>query len=176
MNEVLPVIYLSGIVVFLTGLTIFILFQIIKTRRTENRFSKLQEKLQKERGTPQEYYDLGSLYLDKKLYVQAVKLLEKALKGKKQIEPENVALIYNALGYAYFSQEQIDLAIRNYKEAIRLYEGYAIALNNLANAYEKKQLISQAVETYEETLKYDPDNKVAKRRSEALKKRLVESS
>lgn len=175
MNEILPVVYLSGVVIFLAGLAIFLVFQIVKTRRTETRFSDLQEKLQKERGTPQEYYELGSLYLDKKLYVQAIKLLEKALKGKKQIEPENQALIYNALGYAYFTQEQVDLAIRNYKEAIRLYEGYAIALNNLANAYEKKQLISQAVETYEETLKYEPDNKIAKRRSEALRKRLVES-
>jgi tetratricopeptide (TPR) repeat protein len=97
------------------------------------------------------------------------------LKNKKKIEPENQALIYNALGYAYFSQEQIDLAIRNYKEAIQLYQGYTIGLNNLANAYEKKQLINQAVETYEETLKYDPDNKIAKQRSEALRKRLADS-
>ena len=175
MNDILPVVYLSGIVIFLTGLAIFILFQIIKTRRIESRFSRLQNKLQKEKGTPQEYYDLGSIYLDKKLFVQAIKLLEKALKASKKVEPENQALIYNALGYAYFSQEQLDLAIRNYKEAIKLYPEYAIALNNLANAYEKKQMINKAVETYEETLKYEPNNKIAKARSEALRKRLVES-
>ncbi|HAC62937.1 MAG TPA: hypothetical protein DCF68_05225 [Cyanothece sp. UBA12306] len=175
MKEILPVVYLSGIVVFLIGLTIFILFQIIRTRRVETRFSRLQEKLQKEKGTPQEYYELGSLYLDKKLFVQSIKLLEKALKVSKKVEPENLALIYNALGYAYFSQEQLDLAIRNYKEATKLYPEYAIALNNLGNAYEKKQLINQAVEAYEETLKYDPNNKIAKTRSEALRKRLVES-
>ncbi|ACK65207.1 TPR repeat-containing protein [Rippkaea orientalis PCC 8801] len=174
-NEMLPVVYLSGIVVFLTGLTIFILFQIIKTRRIETRFSKLQDKLQKEQGTAQDYYELGSLYLDKKLFVQAIKLLEKALKASKKVEPQNQALIYNALGYAYFSQEQLDVAIRHYKDAIKLYPEYAIALNNLANAYEKKQMINQAVETYEQTLKYEPNNKVAKARSEALRKRLVES-
>ncbi len=175
MNEVLPIVYLSGIVIFLGGLAIFLLLQIIKTRRTENRFYKLQEKLQKEKGTAQEYYELASLYLDKKLYVQAVNLLQKGLKMGGKIEPENKALMYNALGFAYFSQEQVDLAIRNYKDAIKLYPDYVIALNNLANAYEKKQLIAQAIETYEQTLKIDENNKVANRRAELLKKRLVSS-
>ncbi|EAZ90895.1 tetratricopeptide repeat protein [Crocosphaera chwakensis] len=175
MNEVLPIVYLSGIVIFLGGLAIFILLQIIKTRRTENRFYKLQEKLQKEKGTAQEYYELASLYLDKKLYVQAVNLLQKGFKIGEKIEPENKALMYNALGFAYFSQEQVDLAIRNYKDAIKIYPDYVIALNNLANAYEKKQMIAQAVETYEKTLEIDENNKVANRRAELLKKRLVSS-
>ncbi|MDJ0844243.1 tetratricopeptide repeat protein [Crocosphaera sp.] len=175
MNEVLPIIYLSGIVFFLGGLAIFLLFQIIKTRRTENRFYKLQEKLQKEKGTAQEYYELASLYLDKKLYVQAVNLLQKGFKTGEKIDAENKALMYNALGFAYFSQEQVDLAIRNYKDAIKLYPEYVIALNNLANAYEKKQMIPKAVETYEETLKLDENNKIAKRRAELLRKRLVSS-
>lgn len=175
MDETLPLIYLSGIVIFLAALVIFVFWEIFKSRRLENRFSKLQKKLQKEKGTAQEYYELGSLYLDKKLYVQAVNLLQKALKTGEKIEPENKALIYNALGFTYFSQEQTDLAIRNYKDAIKLDPDYAIALNNLANAYEKKQMIPQAVETYEQTLKCDPNNKVAKRRVESLRKRLVES-
>lgn len=175
MNEILPVIYLSGIVIFLGGVFIFLLLQIIKTSRTESRFSKLQEQLQKDKGTAEDYYELGSLYLEKKLYVQAVKLLEKALKTGPKLESENKALIYNALGYAYFCQEQLDLAIRHYKEAIKLYPEYAIALNNLGNVYEKKQMIAKSIETYEETLKFDPTNKIAKGRVESLSKRLVES-
>ena len=49
MNEVLPIVYLSGIVIFLGGLAVFLFLQIIKTRRTENRFYKLQKKLQNEK-------------------------------------------------------------------------------------------------------------------------------
>ena len=79
MNEVLPIVYLSGIVIFLGGLAVFLFLQIIKTRRTENRFYKLQKKLQNEKGTAEEYYELARLYLDKKLYVQAVNLLQKGL-------------------------------------------------------------------------------------------------
>ncbi|MDJ0672724.1 MAG: tetratricopeptide repeat protein, partial [Microcystis sp. M53598_WE2] len=81
----------------------------------------------------------------------------------------------NALGFSYFAQEQLELAIRNYKEAIKLYPEYSIALNNLGNVYEKKQMAKKALETYEETLKFDPNNTVAKKRAESLRKRFAES-
>lgn len=175
MDNDLPVIYLSGLLILLGGLAVFVIRQIIKTRRLESNFAKLQRKLAKEKGSSQEYYELGSIYLDKKLYIQSVGLFQKAIKVNDDIEPENKALVYNALGYAYFAQEQYDLAIRNYKEATKLYPEYVTALNNLGNAYEKKQMIAKSVETYEEALKFDPKNNVAKKRSDSLRKRLVES-
>ena len=149
--------------------------QIIRTRRLESTFAKLQRKLANEKGSSQEYYELGSIYLDKRLYIQSVGLFQKALKVDDGIEPENKALICNALGYAYFAQEQYDLAIRNYKEATKLYPEYVTALNNLGNVYEKKQMVAKSVETYEEVLKIDPQNNLAKRRSDSLRKRLVQS-
>ena len=106
--------------------------------------------------------------------MQSLTLFQKALKDK-EIEPENKALVYNAIGYSYFAQEQYDIAIRQYKEALKIYPEYVIALNNLGNVYEKKQMIVKAVETYEEALKYEPNNKTASRRVESLKKRLVTS-
>lgn len=170
--ESLPVVYLSVLLVILLAIAIFLLNQVIKTRRLESRFSQLQKKLKEQTGTPQEYYELGSLYLDKKLFVQSTNLFQKALKAKN-VEPENQALVYNALGYAYFAQEQYDLAIRNYKEALKLYPEYTIALNNLGNAYEKKQLITQAIEVYEQTLSIETENKIAKKRVESLSRRVV---
>jgi len=175
MTDTLPVLYLSGLLVILLGLGVFVLSQVLKARRLENSFAKLQEKLKKEKGSAQDYYQLGSIYLDKKLYVQSINLFQKALKVGDDVEPENVALIYNALGFAYFAQEQYDLAIRNYKEALKRYPDYVIALNNLGNVYEKKQLISQAVEVYGQTLALDPENKTAKRRFNSLQKRLVQT-
>lgn len=176
MKEYLPIVYLSVLVTLLGVSAIFLVFQVFKTRKTETTFSRLQKKLQKEKGTAQEYYELGSLYLNKKLFVQAVNLMQKALKAEQGIEAENKALIYNALGYAYFCQEQYEVAIRNYKEAIKLYPEYTIALNNLANVYERKQMAVKALETYDETLKIDPNNDIAKRRAESLRKRLVSSN
>ena len=174
MDEKLPIIYLSGVLILLTGVAIFLIREIVKYRRTEGKLSRLQQQIKQGKATAKEYYELGSVYLDKKLFSQAVTLLQKALKLGGDIESENKALIYNALGYAYFAQEQYELAIRNYKDAIKLYPEYAIAFNNLGNVYERKQMGSKALETYEATLKFAPNNNVAKRRAESLRKRFQE--
>lgn len=173
MNENLPVIYISALLAILVFAAIYILREVIKTRKQESTFSRLQKKLKKEKGTAKEYYELGSLYLEKKLFVQSVTLLNKALKAEKKLDPENKALIHNAMGYAYFAQEQYDIAIRQYKEALKLYPDYVVALNNLANVYEKKQMIIKAVETYKEALSYEPENNTAQLRINSLEKRLV---
>jgi tetratricopeptide (TPR) repeat protein len=173
MSENLPVAYLSVLLVLLGASAIFICLQIIKTFRVERSFSKLQKKLKQEKGNARDYYELGSIYLDKKLFVQSVSLFQKALKAKDDTEPENQALIHNALGYAYFAQEQYDIAVREYKEALKLYPNYTIALNNLGNVYEKKQLIPQALEAYEQVLESEPNNSTAKRRAQSLRKRLA---
>ncbi len=173
MDSFLPIIYLSFLLSLLAGAGWIVFRQILKTRSVESAISRLQNKLNKEKGTAEEYYELGSIYLDKKLFAQAVVQLQKALKSPELEGDENTALIYNALGYAYFAQEQYDLAIRQYKEALKLYPDYVTALNNLGHVYERKQLTAQALETYEAALKLDPKSDVAKRRSDSLRKRVV---
>lgn len=179
--------YLGLLIVLLIGAGFFVLRQILRSRRIETTLARLQNKLRKEKGTAQEYYELGSLLLDKQMYVQGAAQLQKALKAAEaerkdlseadQAEQDvNIALIYNALGFTYFIQEQYDLAIRQYKEALKLTPEYVVALNNLANTYEKKQLTAQALETYEEALRYEPDNVTAKRRAESLRKRFAPST
>ncbi|MEB3358655.1 MAG: tetratricopeptide repeat protein [Synechococcales bacterium] len=172
----LPIVYLSILVIFLAVSAVLVVRQVVKTRRVETRFNRLQNKLTKEKGTAQEYYELSGIYLDKKLYIQAITLLQKALKAKDLGDGENAALVYNALGFAYASQEQYDLAIRQYKEALDRTPDYVTCLNNLGFAYEKKQLAAQALETYEEALKHEPKNSVAKRRAESLRKRFAPAS
>lgn len=181
-------VYLLLLIGLLLVAGFFVFRQVWLSRQTDSTMSRLQNKLNKGNGTAQEYYELGSLMLDKQLYAQGIRQLQKAIRMAqdelKKLKDEeqradqeaNIALIYNALGYAYFVQEQYDLAIRQYKDALKLTPGYAVALNNLANTYEKKQLTSQALETYEQVLQYEPDNAIAKRRVGALKKRIAPSS
>lgn len=171
-----PTLYLGLLVILLAVAAIFLFRQVFKTRRVESSFSRLQNKLTKEKGTAQEYYELGSIYLDKKLYSQSITLLQKALKAKDLEGEDNIALVYNALGYAYACQEQYDLAIRQYKEALEQLPDYVVALNNLGFAYEKKQLITQALEMYEKAFAVNPKNGTAKRRAESLRKRIAPSS
>jgi tetratricopeptide (TPR) repeat protein len=173
MDNLLPVVYLSILLTLLAGAGWAIVRQVLKTRKIESSISRLQNKLNKEKGTAEEYYELGSIYLEKKLFSQAVIQLQKALKSPDLEGEENTAVIYNALGYAYFAQEQYDLSIRHYKEALKLSPNYVTALNNLGHAYERKQLTAQALEAYEEALKADPESTTAQRRAEALKERVV---
>ncbi|HEY9727407.1 MAG TPA: tetratricopeptide repeat protein [Chroococcales cyanobacterium] len=175
METQLPYIYLLVLLVLLGSAAWAIIRQVLKTRKVESSLSRLERKLKKERGTVQEYYELGSIYLDKKMFAQAIVLLQKSLKGSDS-EQESVAPVHNALGFAYFAQEQYDRAIREYKEALKQNPGYVTALNNLGLAYERKKLTAQALETYEEALKHEPNNSTAKRRAESLRKRLVPSS
>lgn len=175
MESFLPVVYLSILLVLLSGAAFAILRQIFKTRKVESSLSRLQNKLKNEKGTPQEYYELASIYLDKKLFAQSINIFQKALKESENEESENKALIYNGLGFSYFAQEQYDLAIRQYKEALKLNPQYVTAINNLGHAYEKKKLTAPALQAYEDVLKIEPNNQIAKRRAESLRKRLVTS-
>ena len=93
-----PTLYLGLLVILLAVAAIFLFRQVLKTRRVESSFSRLQNKLTKEKGTAQEYYELGSIYLDKKLYSQSIALLQKALKAKDLEGGDNIALVHNALG------------------------------------------------------------------------------
>ncbi|MEY3298060.1 MAG: hypothetical protein RLZZ597_1320 [Cyanobacteriota bacterium] len=174
-NSKLLLTYLAILLALLSVAAFFVVRQVLKTRRIEGTLSRLQNKLTKEKGTAQEYYELGSLLLDKKLYTQAALYLQQALKQVDDEEMENAALVYNALGYAYFAQEQYDLAIRNYKEALKVAPDYVTVLNNLGHSYERKQLMTQALEAYESALALEPGNGTAKRRAESLRKRLVPS-
>jgi tetratricopeptide (TPR) repeat protein len=173
MDSNLAVIYLGVLIVLLGGSAIAILRQALKTRSMESRLNRLQNLAAKKEATAQDFYEYGSLLLDKKIYSQAIAQFQKCLKSKDLVGEENIALVYNALGFAYAAQEQYDLAIRQYKEALKLQPAYTTAMNNLGFSYEKKTLVAQALELYEEVLKYEPKNSIAKKRAESLKKRVA---
>jgi tetratricopeptide (TPR) repeat protein len=175
MDTGLPILYIGLLLVLLAAASWAIIRQILKTRQTELSLTRIQKKIAQEKGTAQDYFELGSIFLNKRVYSQAITLFQKALKTDDLPEQES-ALIYNALGFAYFSQEQYDLAIRQYKEALKVDPTYITALNNLGHSYERKQLTSQALETYEQVLNLDPKNSTAKRRAESLQKRVVTSA
>ncbi|QLE56408.1 tetratricopeptide repeat protein [Nostoc sp. TCL26-01] len=170
MDNNLAVVYLSVLVGLLTFAVVSVFRQLFKTRKRESALSRLRNKLSKDTGTAQEYYELGCIYSEKKVFAQAIPLFQKALKQAEVEGEESIAPIYNGLGYAYFAQEQYDLAIRQYKEALKLKPDYVVALNNLGHSYERKKLNTQALQMYEEALKFAPNNSTAKRRAESLRR------
>ncbi|WP_017327048.1 tetratricopeptide repeat protein [Synechococcus sp. PCC 7336] len=168
LSSVLPLIYLLALTAVLGVIGLLVFREVMRNRRQEGVISRLQGRLAKGKGTPEEHYELGSVYLEKKLYDLAIAQFRKAI----DVAEEDIPVVCNAMGYTYFLQEQYDLAIRFYKSAVEAERDYATAWNNLAHAYEKKNLIGQAVEAYETALAIDPDSDIAKRRSTSLRKRL----
>ncbi len=171
-SESLPILYVAVLFGLLLVAAIVIFRQILKQRKLDMSLDRLQSKLNREKGTGLEYYELGSVYLDKRLYSQAALKLKKALQSE-DLEGEALAAVHNALGYAYFAQDQFDQAMKQYKEALKKSPNYVTALNNLGHAYERKQLTTKALECYDQALSHEPNNETAKRRSVALKKRLA---
>lgn len=192
MDTSLANVYLGLFLVLLSFGAWFVFRQVFSTRKNELRISSLEAKFKTEVGSIEEYFELGSIYLRKKLFVQAITELKKSLKmaeaevngadAPDDEDPEEtetnpvaepLAPLYNALGYAYFGQEQFDMAIRNYKEALKCKSDYLVAMNNLAHAYERKKLVKQALDTYDQVLSQDPKNDTAKRRSRTLRKQVT---
>lgn len=173
--ENFPVIYVVALLGLLSITAIFVFRQAFKTRKLETAMGRLQRKLSNEKGTALDYYELGSIQLDKRLYAQAILNLQRAIKSD-EFDGDALAAVYNALGFAYFAQEQYDLAMKQYKEALKLSPEYVTAINNLGHSYERKQLTGKALEMYDQALSLDPKNSTAKRRAESLRKRLAPSA
>ena len=164
----LPAFYLLALSAVLGVVGFLVVREVQRNRRQEGVITRLQTRLRKGEGTAEEHYELGSVYLEKKLYDSALAQFRKSLK----VAGENIPLVCNAMGYTYFSQEQYDRAIRSYKDTVAVEPTYATAWNNLGHAYEKKNLIPQAVEAYENALENEPENDTARLRATALRKRL----
>jgi tetratricopeptide (TPR) repeat protein len=172
MDTNLAISYLIILIVLLFGSGIFVVRQVLRTRRVETTLTRLQQNVKAGEASAKEHYELGSLLLDKKLFSRAVVQLQRALKASDLEGDENIALVCNALGFAYAAQEQYDLAIRQYKDAIKLQPQYVTALNNLGFVYERKMLIEQAIAVYEDALRYEANNTTAKKRLSSLRRRV----
>lgn len=77
--------------------------------------------------------------------------------------------VYNALGVSYVLDEKIDKGIAQFENAVKLQPGYVTAWNNLGDAYEKTKDLTSALRAFEEVLLFDPNNKIARPRRDALK-------
>ncbi|KAJ7516810.1 hypothetical protein O6H91_22G071100 [Diphasiastrum complanatum] len=145
--------------------------QILFRRELETAAKELQDRVRTGQASPMEYFELGAVMLRKKFYVLATKYLEQAVK-KWDGDEQDLAQVYNALGFSCFSEGKLDLAISQYEKAVKLSPGYVTAWNNLGNAYEKKKDWSRAYKAYDQALQFEPGNKVALTYRDAIKERL----
>jgi tetratricopeptide (TPR) repeat protein len=180
MNELLPQLYLVGLVVLLGGASFFVGRQILRVRRDEQALARLGGGQGRD-AAPQDaagLYELASVQLRKRLYGQAADTLRKALKqaDAEQVPSEARALIENAMGFAQAAQGKYAPAIRHYRSALRAKADYPVALNNLAFALEKQAKPEEARVLYEQVLALEAGNRTASKRLRLLTRRAVTSA
>ncbi|GAB4817822.1 hypothetical protein N2152v2_004868 [Parachlorella kessleri] len=163
--------YLVSLLGFLVVGAFLVVRQVLIRRELEEAAKVLGERVRANEATAEDYFELGVILLRKKLFTQATKNLERAKKGWEG-EPEELAQVHNALGYALYNLEKPTQAVEEYKRALALQPGYVTAWNNMADALEVLKKYQEAYDAYQEALTYDPANKVAAQRSEALKLKL----
>ncbi|KAF2291002.1 hypothetical protein GH714_018196 [Hevea brasiliensis] len=118
-----------------------------------------------------ELFELGAVMLRRKFYPAATKFLLQAIE-RWDGDDQDLAQVYNALGVSYVRDGKLDKGIAQFETAVKLQPGYVTAWNNLGDAYEKKKDLKSALKSFEEVLLFDPNNKVARPRRDALKDRV----
>jgi tetratricopeptide (TPR) repeat protein len=172
MDTLLPLVYLTVLLLILLILTLFLFRQIFQKRQVETILSELQIKVRANLATGEDYYLLGTIYLSKKLFDQAIIQFRYALQLWDKNDKEGIANLYNTVGFTYSESNQYDLAIYYYNQAIKNLSNYTTALNNLGYVYEKKGCFLDAIKIYQTVTDYDKENQVALDRLQVLRRRI----
>jgi Flp pilus assembly protein TadD len=109
---------------------------------------------------------IGYTFADRGIRLdEAEKMIKKAL----TLKPGNVYMI-DSLGWVYFRQNRMELAIKYLKEASDGLPNDATIAEHLGDAYAKAGRTSEAIEIYRQALKLNPANGDLKKKLDELTK------
>lgn len=151
--------------------TFFVIRQVLVRRELDLSAKELQEQVRSGDASSMELFELGAVMLRRKFYPAATKYLLQAI-DKWDGDDQDLAQVYNALGVSYVRDGKTDKGISQLEAAVKIQPGYVTAWNNLGDAYEKKKEYKSALKAFEEALLFDPNNKVARPRRDALKEKV----
>lgn len=149
----------------------FVIRQVLVRRELDLSAKELQEQVRSGDASATELFELGAVMLRRKFYPAATKYLLQAIE-KWDGDDQDLAQVYNALGVSYVLDGKVDKGITEFENAVKLQPGYVTAWNNLGDAYEKKKEYKSALKAFEEVMLFDPNNKVARPRRDALKEKV----
>ncbi len=164
-------IYLGSLLGILGFAGFIIVRQVLIRRELDASAKAMGERIRAGDATAEEYFEMGSIMLRKKVYTQAVRNLKLAAEMWEG-DQEDLAQIHNALGFGYLETEKLDASVAEFKKAVELQPGYVTAWNNLGDALERLNDRKGAMAAYEESLVLAPGNQVAANRLEQIKTRL----
>ncbi|CAO2835238.1 unnamed protein product [Amaranthus hypochondriacus] len=151
--------------------TFFVIRQVLVRRELDLSAKELQEQVRSGDANATELFELGAVMLRRKFYPAATKFLLQAIE-KWDGDDQDLAQVYNALGVSYVRDGNLDKGITQFETAVKLQPGYVTAWNNLGDAYDQKKDLKAALKAFEEVLLFDPNNRVARPRVDALRDRV----
>lgn len=151
-----PALYLLLVLCALVPFSFFVSFQLFQLLKRDVCFYQMK----KDRpliDTDIQLFDCFSVLVNKKLWFDAIKIMEKNY-AMKDI---GLHRYFNALGFVYYSIQEYNLAKVYYLRALEIQKSYVMALLNLAKVYKVTREAALLVSTCKTILKYDPVNKIA---------------
>jgi tetratricopeptide (TPR) repeat protein len=88
----------------------------------------------------------GDIYMARKMYREAIDMYREG--------PSDSAVVANKIGIAFHQMMQLELAKKNYEQAIKLNSKYPEAINNLGTIYYTQNKYRRAIGYYKRALKY----------------------
>ncbi|KAK2404206.1 putative UDP-N-acetylglucosamine--peptide N-acetylglucosaminyltransferase SPINDLY [Trifolium repens] len=164
----IQLIYLLLLLGLLGAGTYYVIRQVLVRRELDLSAKELQEQVRSGDASATELFELGAVMLRRKFYPAATKFLIQAIE-KWDGEDQDLAQVHNALGVSYVRDGKIEKGIAQFETAVKIQPGYVTAWNNLGDAYDSKKEFVAALKAFEEVLLFDPNNKIARPRRDALK-------
>lgn len=87
----------------------------------------------------------GDIMMARKMYREAIETF--------QSETSKTAVLYNKIGIAYHQLQQLDPALKNYEQAVKLKRDYGEALNNIGTVYYARKSYRRAISYYRRALR-----------------------
>ena len=97
------------------------------------------------------YHSLGSFFLQKKDFDQAILLLDRSI----ELNPKS-AQAYNIRGLTHSYKKEYDLALADYNNAVEINPGYAPAYYNRARLFETQGDFDRAISDLNKALEINP--------------------
>ncbi|CAL5209275.1 unnamed protein product [Lathyrus oleraceus] len=167
----IQLIYLLLLLGLLGAGTFYVIRQVLVRRELDLSAKELQEQVRSGDANATALFELGAVMLRRKFYPAATKFLLQAI-DKWDGEKQDLAQVYNALGVSYVRDKKLEKGIAQFETAVKIQPGYVTAWNNLGDAYESKKEYVSALKAFEEVILFDPNNKIARPRRDALKELL----
>jgi tetratricopeptide (TPR) repeat protein len=90
----------------------------------------------------------------------AIEACSNAITSKK-FKGHTLSLLYTNRGVEYVAKEDLDHAIADHDQAIKLDPKNSLAFNNRGNAYSAKRDFDRAIADYDQAIKLNPKNAAA---------------